>query len=124
MTVIQGVCQVDDNYGPMFTKMPLFPPISNGVGLAVVGQMRIRMLSPPATDTILAEVFGEIGLDKFRPNQEYDVSPSVAIFLMASGWARLEMRSLSRRQHHEPDQARDRRRLSDRRVPLNVPLFI
>jgi hypothetical protein len=79
--------------------------------------MRIRMLSPPAADHILEDAaHGNIRLEDFSPNQEYDVSPSVAMFLMASGWARGEMRSGLRRRHDDPHQARDRRRQSDRRA--------
>jgi hypothetical protein len=75
------------------------------------------MLSPPATDRILDDAaYADIRLDDFSPNQEYDVSPSVAMFLMASGWARGEMRSGNRRRHDDPHQARDRRRQSDRRA--------
>lgn len=75
--------------------------------------MRIRMLSPP--DAALDDVPEGIRLDDFHANQVYDVSPSLATFFIACGWARGEMRSGIRRHLRLIPHSVDRRRLSDRR---------
>ena len=91
--------------------------------IALKGDVRIRMLSPPATAAILDDVPAEAQLNDFRSNEAYDVTSSVAVFFIASGWARAEMRaSTRRRQHdrrsrHERHRGKPRRRLPTRRAP-------
>jgi hypothetical protein len=49
-----------------------------------------------------------VSLRHYRPNEVYEVPPSIANYLVAQGVALFEMRN--REEHAEPPQGRERRR--------------
>jgi hypothetical protein len=90
--------------------------IPNGVHVAFIKTMRIRMLARPPTNATADAELDEVQLSDYHPDQIYDVSASVATLLMACGWARGEMRSSQRRKApnlviHDRRIETDRRRL-------------
>jgi hypothetical protein len=62
------------------------------------------------------QVIEDDGGDNFHVGDVYEVSPNLAIFLIAAGWVRGETRMQPRRQMGNGKLARDRRQLSDRRL--------
>jgi hypothetical protein len=63
--------------------------------------------------------------DLFRVSGGHNVSVNVALFLIAAGWARAELRLADDRRHRVgPGPTKDRRRKNRRRVPTRPPIAL
>lgn len=69
----------------------------------------VSIKSPPAA-------IDGVTRDSFRVGKVYEVSPNLAILLIAAGWMRGDTRARSRRTLTNRTPDRDRRQLPDRRL--------